>query len=338
MDKKQSSIFKALDKSYEEAYRIPMTCDDVRWIIFSDHHRGSKDGADDFMPCEHTYLNALNHYDTEDYTLCLLGDVEEFWENNPLNVMRKYLNVLQSEKRFWDKEKLHRIWGNHDDDWRFAELLTDHLGGLFPKIKVNESLVLELSDGNSCRDVLLVHGHQGTLDSDRWAWLSRLFVRFIWRNVQRIFKVPLSTPSNNIKLKSEHDKAMYEWADKRDKVVICGHTHHPVFMSYTQADRTKEELNGLVASQKESPSEEKKEAITVLQEEIRKIERDEGQSQIKSKPKPFYFNSGCCSFSNGDITGLELSDGEIRLVKWSAKDGKRNVMGTTKLGFLMRYG
>jgi UDP-2,3-diacylglucosamine pyrophosphatase LpxH len=337
MDKKQSSILKALDKSYAKAQRIPLTCDDVRWIIFSDHHRGSKDGADDFLPCEQTYLNALDHYDAEDYSLCLLGDVEEFWENTPLSVMSKYLNVLQSEKRFWNKEKLHRIWGNHDDDWRIAGPVTRHLGGLFPKIKVNESIVLELSEGNSCRDVLLVHGHQGTLDSDRWAWASRLFVRFIWRNVQRVFKVPLSTPSNNIKLKSEHDKAMYEWADTRDKVVICGHTHHPVFMSYTHADRARKELKGLIAIQKTEPSPEKKEAIAILREEIKKIERDEGQAQIKSKPKPFYFNSGCCSFSDGDITGLELSDGEIRLVKWSSKDGKRNVMGTTKLSFLMRY-
>ncbi len=337
MDQKQSSIFQALDKSYKDSERISMHCDDIRWIIFSDHHRGSKDGADDFLPCEQTYLTALDHYHQKGFTLCLLGDVEEFWENSPFNVMTHYLKVLESEKRFYDKNRLHRIWGNHDDDWRIAEYLADHLGGLFPKIKVNESIVLQLNDGEESRDILLVHGHQGTLDSDRWAWASRLFVRFIWRNVQRIFNVPLSTPSNNIKLKSEHDQAMYEWADERDKVVICGHTHHPVFMSYTHADRMRKEIKGLEDSQAEEPSEEIDLALTVLREELQKIMRDEGQSQIKSKPKPFYFNSGCCSFSDGDITGLELADGEIRLVKWSAKDGARNVLGTTKLSFLMRY-
>jgi hypothetical protein len=30
-----------------------------------------------------------------------------------------------------------------------------------------------------------------------------------------------------------------------------------------------------------------------------------------------YFNAGCCSFNNGDITGIEISDGRIRLVRWS---------------------
>jgi hypothetical protein len=32
--------------------------------------------------------------------------------------------------------------------------------------------------------------------------------------------------------------------------------------------------------------------------------------------KPCYFNSGCCAFRDGDISGLEFSDGEIRLVRW----------------------
>ena len=31
---------------------------------------------------------------------------------------------------------------------------------------------------------------------------------------------------------------------------------------------------------------------------------------------PTYFNSGCCCFSDGDITGIEIADGYIRLIKW----------------------
>ncbi len=37
---------------------------------------------------------------------------------------------------------------------------------------------------------------------------------------------------------------------------------------------------------------------------------------------PCYFNTGCCSFGDGDITGLEIADGEIRLVRWPDRDGK----------------
>ena len=33
-----------------------------KFIIFSDQHKGAKNGADDFMLCEPNYLAALDHY------------------------------------------------------------------------------------------------------------------------------------------------------------------------------------------------------------------------------------------------------------------------------------
>ncbi len=337
MADKDHRIQKALDRSFLSGKRIPIDAEGLNWVIFSDHHRGRKDGADDFLICEETYLKALEFYKEKDSNLCLLGDVEEFWENPPITVIAQYREVLQKEKEFYDSGKLHRIWGNHDDDWRVAGQISKHLGWLFPKIQVHESLILEMSKGNKCRDILLIHGHQGTLNSDRFSWLSRLFVRFIWRNFQRLFKVALSTPANNIKLKSEHDQAMYSWADRNDRVLICGHTHHPVFMSYTHADKLKQELQEMKLEVGTEPSEEFSLAMNSLKEKIRIIEMDEGASLDVMLPKPFYFNSGCCSYSDGDITGLELSDGEIRLIKWTGAEKERKVLGSTKLDFLLDY-
>lgn len=334
MADKGNRIQRALDQSFAQGKRVPVDLEDMKWVVFSDHHRGRKDGADDFLICESTYLNALDHYQKEDYTLCLLGDVEEFWENPPIAVMAKYREVLLKEKNFYDQGRLKRVWGNHDDDWRAAGQISRHLGWLFPKIQVYESLILELTQGNKCRDILLVHGHQGTLNSDRFSWLSRLFVRFIWRNFQRLFKVALSTPANNIKLKSEHDKEMYAWADRNNKVLICGHTHHPVFMSYTHADKLKIELQELMADQGPEMDEER---VQALREKIRIIEMDEGESMDVINPKPFYFNSGCCSYADGDITGLEISDKEIRLIKWTKDDNDRVVLGSTDLEYLLDY-
>jgi hypothetical protein len=37
--------------------------------------------------------------------------------------------------------------------------------------------------------------------------------------------------------------------------------------------------------------------------------------------KSCYFNSGCCCFNDGDITGIEIENGLIRLIKWHAKEG-----------------
>jgi hypothetical protein len=40
------------------------------------------------------------------------------------------------------------------------------------------------------------------------------------------------------------------------------------------------------------------------------------------KTSPCYFNTGCCRFEDGDITGIELDAGQIRLIKWGEEDGK----------------
>ena len=47
-----------------------------------------------------------------------------------------------------------------------------------------------------------------------------------------------------------------------------------------------------------------------------------------------YFNSGCCCFDDGDITGIEIEDGSIRLIKWHyvhGKESERVVLEESKL-------
>jgi len=54
--------------------------------------------------------------------------------------------------------------------------------------------------------------------------------------------------------------------------------------------------------------------------------------------KPYYFNSGCCCFVDGDITGIEIADGCIRLVKWTEKDehSTRELLEEGRIGDLVR--
>jgi UDP-2,3-diacylglucosamine pyrophosphatase LpxH len=337
MTETKDRIQNALNKAFKKGHRIPVNGSDVRWVIFSDHHRGRKDGADDFAICEPTYLEALEYYNIEAFTLCLLGDVEELWENHILQVLGPYKKVMEKEKEFYDDKRFYRIWGNHDDDWRFAAEIEKYLGWMFKRIPVYESIILELSEDSSCRDILLVHGHQGTLNSDRFAWISRIFVRIIWRNVQRLFKIPLSTPSNNTKLKSEHDQAMYQWADSEDRVLICGHTHQPVFMSYTHADELRIKIRLLRSKLEDEPSEALEMELNETHQLLETVLSAGGEPMKMESPKPFYFNSGCCSFSDGDITGIEIADREIRLVKWCNGNYERKILGRTKLKYLMDF-
>ena len=36
--------------------------------------------------------------------------------------------------------------------------------------------------------------------------------------------------------------------------------------------------------------------------------------------RPAYFNTGCCAFDNGNVSALEVTDGEIRMVQWEGGD------------------
>ena len=106
-------IHSELDRALSESLCVDETIDSARWILFSDHHRGRKDGADDFKQCESTYLAALDYYYKGGHKLAMLGDVEEFWENPLWMVIKKYKDVLKFENKFHQEDRLYRIWGNH---------------------------------------------------------------------------------------------------------------------------------------------------------------------------------------------------------------------------------
>lgn len=323
---KNDRISSALDRCYEQAERISLDASDLRLVIFSDHHRGVRDGADDFLPCETTYRTALEHYDKLGYQLCLLGDVEEFWENSIFRVLNAYKDLVTLEGRFHQRQALWRIWGNHDDEWRIFSVLDKHLGRLLPRLRAHEALVVQFEGLEIQRDILLVHGHQGTLDSDRFAWFSRVFVRYVWRNIQRLFRIPLNTPSRDLPKRTEHDRAMFTWASSNDCILISGHTHRPIFMSSSHMDRLKKEIE-------ESDKELEKEALEAKMEEVRQLD---GESPELDMDRPLYFNTGCCSFSDGDITGIELAEHEIRLIKWTGESKIRMVLESFSLEDLMK--
>lgn len=311
-----------MERVMKKALRFAVESDDAKIVIFSDHHRGLGDGADDFVNCEAIYLKALEHYNNECFTLVLLGDVEEFWECVPTLVMKKYKEVLKWESYFHDDARLVKIWGNHDDQWQEPLFRMATLPRPLKDLPVYEGLVIELKEESSHKEIeiVLTHGHQGTLSSDKFAGISRWFVRWFWRPIQQVFKIKLNaTPATSMELQSNHDKDMYQWAKSRgNTLLVCGHTHHPVFMSNTHLDE--------LLAKKEQDSE------AVSDEEIEQVKQVSTELKVDKKI-PCYFNSGCCSFEDGDITGIEIEGGEIRLVKWN-EDGGRKVKRDESLSTL----
>jgi UDP-2,3-diacylglucosamine pyrophosphatase LpxH len=324
LDEYQRAIAQGLDRAFADdaTEQEDLDLDTARIVVFSDHHKGSRDGADDFLRCEQAYCGALGWYFEEGYRLFVLGDVEELWECKPSEVTAAYPDTLRLEAQFHEAGRYERFYGNHDDDWRDADRVERHLHPFFPGLRVREALKLRvLREGRELGLVFLAHGHQGTSDSDKNAWFSRLVVRVGWRRVQRRFNIASTTPAKDFELRARHDAAMYEWSRSRgSRVLIAGHTHRPVFGTSKPPPTTPrgpaEIEQELAAARAASPPDE--DAVAHLRAELecaRAGLRRTDRNPLPIEP-PCYFNTGCCSFGDGDVTGLEIAGGEIRLVRW----------------------
>jgi UDP-2,3-diacylglucosamine pyrophosphatase LpxH len=293
---------------------------DGRYIIFSDQHKGARNDADDFLPCEHTYLAALDHYLAEGYTLIILGDAEELWEEKASDVMAAYENVFQSEARFYKDERYLRVYGNHDDKWRSPRQVKKYLDRFFPGIEVLDGILFEFTDEDGTTgELFLTHGHQGTLDSDALAWFSRIWLP-LYREFQILTGLGKTSPAKDACLRSDHDTKMYRWTrTQQNKLLIVGHTHRPIWSSRTHLEKLLNQLYELRQKNKENPSPATEAEIAHLKSEIKRREEKYPPCTDTIKTRPSYFNTGCCRFEDGDITGIELFDGQIRLIKWTKK-------------------
>lgn len=310
-----------------------------RLLVLSDMHRGKRNRADDFRRCEGAYLQALAHYRDEGFTLALLGDVEELWKNKVTDVLERYAGVYAAEAAFHSEGRLIRFWGNHDEEWASPHAVRHELGPLHPgrTMEVRESLLLELAvNGRPLGNLFLLHGHQGTGMSDGLAFLARFTVRFIWKPIQHLTAVSRNTPSTNRKIRAKHNRAMYRWAERHDSIVlIAGHTHRPVFASVAIVDELERRL-GMNIDEIERQSDDE-----LFWDEIVSDCMDRGWlgDQAPCGPPregetraPVLFNAGCCCFHDGKITGIELADGDIRLVLWGTDiPGGRRVLARADL-------
>jgi predicted phosphodiesterase len=295
---------------------IPFDSKKDKLIIFSDQHKGAKNGADDFMLCEPNYLAALDYYYQNGYFFIAMGDCEELWENTLFAVKKRQKESFEKEKQFFANNRGIKIFGNHDLMWQNDPLATIYLKSIYDcDVPIYEGALLQTTITNTSVNIFCTHGHQGDKASDG-NWFSKFFVARIWAPLQSLVKINPNTPAYDAQLKTMHNSIMYDWsASQKNLFLITGHTHQPVFESLTHIERLYRQL--LFAEQMKDES-----MIRSLQKEIqtRKFEYTK-ISPDYMKLKPTYFNSGCCCFSDGDITGIEIQEDCIRLIKWHVKDG-----------------
>lgn len=318
---------KALDNALRAAKVVKLDFDKIRYVIMSDQHIGDgKKGSDDFRLNSKTYEKALTSYYNRGFTLISVGDNEELWECDFPDIHRKYPKIYDLEAKFAKKDKLYRVYGNHDIFWRNETFFNNHLKDILPGIKILESLLLKGKDG----DIFLTHGHQGEILSDVLWPVGRFFVRNVWKPAQCLIGIKNTGAARNIKKRNLKELMFYQWAKTKGLLFIAGHTHRAMFGSLSKIDRLRMELDDLIAKAF------KFNKTTKTYKNIMKdINKKKNELQVRRKKEfgdntvptfeekgifsPCYFNDGCCCYTDG-ITAIELDKGLIRLVKWDRKD------------------
>ena len=296
---------------------VPFELSTGKFVIFSDEHKGGRDAADDFRLAEKNYLNALNYYYDNGFHFINLGDCEELWENKPDIVMEKNQPDFGAELRFLQQDRYYRTFGNHDLQWKYDFPRNRFLKPVFgDKLEIYEGILLTTTYNNRPYSIFCTHGHQGDKKSDGNAF-STWFVAAIWTPLQRFLEISINSISDSFELVDKHNIIMYEWsATQKDLVFISGHTHKPVFASLDHIER----LNKALEKARESKD---AAAIQSIEAELEKRKVEYAGKQFhKTMVIPSYFNSGCCCFSDGDITGIEIEGDNIRLIKWKEESGQ----------------
>jgi UDP-2,3-diacylglucosamine pyrophosphatase LpxH len=289
---------------------IPFDVSKDKFVILSDQHKGARSAADDFMLAENNYLAALDYYNQENYHYVNLGDSEELWENGILTVKKYNKATFEKEKLFLQKNAFIKIFGNHDLYWDNDPLAAIMLQQIYEQpVKIHEGLILQTQVNNKPLSIYLTHGHQGDLQSDG-NWFSKWFVANVWGPLQAYLEINPNTPATNDHQKTLHNQIMYQWSSRQNNLLlITGHTHQPVFRSLTHLERLYIDLED---------AERDGNAVKTadLQQQINKLVK-KGEAKFSFPGyRPSYFNTGCCCYDDGDITGIEIADGCMRLVKW----------------------
>lgn len=281
------SAQKRLTKAYKSAKVIEFD-DSTKFILFSDCHRGDNSFADDFANNRNMYFHALKHYFKEGFTYCELGDGDELWENTTFeSILHSHKNVYLLMKEFYENNRLHLIYGNHDMVYKNPEYVAKHLYSyfdqktgkrekLFDGISFNEAIILKHK--KTAQELFLAHGHQADFMNYHGWRFNRFLVRALWKPLQVVGIADPTSPAKNYKELIKVERRTKSWIkDNKNQLTIIGHTHRPRF------------------------------------------------------PKPGetpFFNDGSCVHPRS-ITGLEIENGAISLIKWS--------MRTTEEGFLQVY-
>jgi UDP-2,3-diacylglucosamine pyrophosphatase LpxH len=208
-----------------EAAKSVLFDDSSRIVFFSDCHRGNNGRVDDFAKNEELFLHALGHYYRKGFTYIEVGDGDDLWKH------RRFSDIRRAHGRTFDllhmfdrQDRLHLIVGNHDIQGRQRDRV--ERDGIIAR----EGLIL--CHSNTGQRIFVLHGHQADFKSDQLYAASRFAVRYIWKLFQ-FLGFRNKTGREGVTPKQKRiDRRITEWVQAHQHVVICGHTHRPMYPAY----------------------------------------------------------------------------------------------------------
>lgn len=238
------STTKRLSQVLANSPRIPFD-DHSRIVIMSDCHRGDGGWSDNFSNNQNLFFAALSYYYERGFTYIELGDGDELWENRSIdNIILTHSDCFWLMSQFYRAGRFYMLYGNHDIvkkdpkyrktncDSFFCDSTNSHMA-LFPGIDIVEGLILEYR--YTKHRILLTHGHQADILNDTLWRVSRFLVRYLWRPLELIgIRDPTSAAKNNER-KNKVERKLVDWSMKNNHMIVCGHTHRPVFPNVGEA-------------------------------------------------------------------------------------------------------
>lgn len=300
-----------LNDMFSKAREIPVN-DSSRIIIFSDLHVGNRKSTDDFKRNSQLFLAALkDYYYKNNFTLILNGDVEELHRYTLPEVRKAWPELYGLFDEFRNDDRLIKLSGNHDS--KLFNLPYEQ------KYKLHESLKLLYKKNN----IFIFHGHQASGVYEKYNELIGLSLR--------VFAKPLRIRHYSV----AHDKTKqfiiekrtYDYSREKRIISVIGHTHRPLFESYSKLDTLNAEIEQLLREYSNSGRHRRKkieQKIKGIKKEIEDHVAVTGKEQTLSSlysshtVVPSVFNSGCVIGKRG-MTAIEINSGKISLVQWYDK-------------------
>jgi UDP-2,3-diacylglucosamine pyrophosphatase LpxH len=301
-----------------------------KYVMLSDIHLGDGGSADDFHDNEKALKKALEKYQQEGYNLVLLGDIEEFWQFDQYQINDRYDRSIYKAIRAFGDAHIFRVYGNHDVEWG---TLVDQAKNK-PIRTAAASEALKLKDKSGRIRIMMVHGHQGSKESDKTSWFSRFAVR-LFKSVEptaSALGLYGHTSATKSQIAKDYERILYTWAKKEKVILICGHSHRAIFAATSYLDRLETQMGEIGVQLRDRKHDDAfcKKGLKEMEKLRKKIademmkDRDIKKIEPRGNPKPCYFNTGCALFTDG-LTAIELDNDELRLVKWNRKTGKKEI-------------